>query len=161
MENLNRGQQCPQQHASHPREPVFYAFVGASLAPTLIDLARPTPSGHLVSIHGRETLEQMQQRYPTAQVGEYADIVRQREEALTTSPAPISEDEFLQALGALPPDDWTRRGGWESFKMSERYSGAITSIYVRAPYGCFSFRAPCTLGHDQIVQRVRQAGGIA
>lgn len=50
---------------------------------------------------------------------------------LNKPPAPITESEFFEMLGALPPLAWTKEGGLERFNMSEFTSGRITAQYGR------------------------------
>jgi hypothetical protein len=46
-------------------------------------------------------------------------------------PVTITDEEWMDALGVLPPAKWRGRGPWESFHISEYCSGNIVSWYVR------------------------------
>jgi len=43
----------------------------------------------------------------------------------------ITEEKFIERLEVLPPQQWIHAGGFESFLMSEHWSGPYTSQYAR------------------------------
>jgi len=63
---------------------------------------------------------------------------------------------FGEMLNILPPVRWTRRGSSESFLMSERTCGSLTTIFARVGEDFYVLCDECTLTHDQIVAKVRQ-----
>ena len=105
---------------------------------------------------------------PTGQPGvermTFDDALARQHEHWRSDPVEITYDEFQEALNVLPPEDWNTWTMTESFKMSERTSGAITAIYVRigsepdqARYYCFS--DSFTMKHTAIVRLVLEKTG--
>lgn len=80
--------------------------------------------------------------------------MKRHEQAAKTPPEEITEERFNDMLNVLPPVDWTITGNGESFKMSERYTGSITSIFVKLNQRCFTFRDTIKLPHDDCCARV-------
>ena len=80
---------------------------------------------------------------------------REQEKKCITPPQRITADAFFEALGALPPEDWQRRGHSESFKMSEYYTGQVTTIYSRIGNNFYTFRDMASLTHEQIIAKTQ------
>jgi len=76
-------------------------------------------------------------------------------ERVRTGPSEITEEQFRDALGELPPEDWCGGGDTESFKCMERLTGQMTTIYCRLGERYFwltdTFRKP----HSEIVVQCR------
>jgi hypothetical protein len=70
-------------------------------------------------------------RHPEAQLGEFHEVTANWENECKSEPVESTEEQFLKMLNILPPVAWTTRADGESFKMSERLYGMITSIYAR------------------------------
>jgi len=68
----------------------------------------------------------------------------------------IDEARFMDALGVLPPVGWTTRGGVESFRISERLWGNITTIFARLDQRFFMLADDIRLPADEIARRVRE-----
>mgnify|MGYP003353315303 CR=1 FL=1 len=69
-------------------------------------------------------------------------------------PKRVDHETAWEALNVLPPQAWRRNGYTESFRMSERWSGTMTSIYCRIGAQWFKLLDDCresVLSHDQIV----------
>src|SRR5215831_8661644 len=109
-----------------PTHPCFYEPGRHSI----IDTAELHEDGVWRSAINNEDLEQIRTRYPKAEFGDFDLIYRQTEESYKTEPVEISEAEYIRALEVLPPLGWNSAKGVESFKMSERLYGIITSIYA-------------------------------
>jgi len=118
---------------------------------TIIDTAE-LREGVWRSTIQNEDLTQIRIRYPKAELGEFEEIYRKVEASYRSQPIEITEDQFQYALCVLPPVGWRTAKGVESFKMSERYYGRITSIYVRVNDRYFSFRDTITLKAEQIAE---------
>lgn len=59
------------------------------------------------------------------------ELLDQYHAKLVTDPAEITKADFCDALEVLPPVNWTNAGGFEHFRMSEHYTGPITTQYGR------------------------------
>jgi hypothetical protein len=105
------------------------------------------------------TLEEIQQRYPGAQRMEKQAAYIAYDEAMRTkyvkSPIVISAEEFDNALNVLPPMNWVRKVGTESFKISEFLTGNITSIYARIGDTFYGLADDANLTHDQIIDKCK------
>jgi hypothetical protein len=139
-------------------DPVLFVPGLDGKVPELIDLARKLDNGQFYGTYSGESLQCMRTRYPRLEVGEMATVIADREAGLITAPAETTEDAYTYALEVLPPEDWTRRGGWETFKMCERLSGRITAVYaVNRARKFFAFNDQDSLTHEQIVAKVEAA----
>lgn len=76
------------------------------------------------------------------------------EAAFKSEPVEIAEADWSYALNVLPPVRWTRDGFGESFKMSERLTGAVTAIYVQLNGRFFSFNDDIRTPHAECCRRV-------
>lgn len=74
-----------------------------------------------------------------------------------SEPEQITEERFDEMLNILPPCRWVRGYGVESFYLSERLAGNIVSIFCRIGKTYWSFNAPASVGHDEIVRRCQAA----
>jgi hypothetical protein len=82
------------------------------------------------------------------------EAVARHEAAFKSEPVEIAETDWNSALNVLPPVRWTRDGFGESFKMSERLTGAITAIYVQLNGRYFSFNDDIRMPHAECCRRV-------
>ncbi|HUJ08545.1 MAG TPA: hypothetical protein VL171_00825 [Verrucomicrobiae bacterium] len=95
---------------------------------TAIDEVHPRTSR---SVCNNETLEEIQKRYPGAEVMAWDDFITRKEKALSTGPVEIDEGKWFYALEVLPPARWHNGTEWNSFHLSELVSGRIASWYIR------------------------------
>jgi hypothetical protein len=110
--------------------------------------------GEWVTEWGQKTLAVLQENYPDMALMSVAALIDLQNEKLRTPVAEITQERYIDQLGVLPPMDWCRTMKGESFKSMERYSGDVTSIFVRAAGRFFEFRDVCTLTHAQVMARV-------
>jgi|GEM_PF-4609786 len=99
----------------------------------------------------RETLKQIRQRYPDAIYIDWESACKIMDDANRLPVSEITESDFWEMLEVLPPVGWQTTPEGESFKMSERYSGNITSIYARVGTRYFHLRDLITLRHEDII----------
>lgn len=66
----------------------------------------------------------------------------------------ITEKDFLYALNVLPPVGWVNARGAQSFKISERLAGRITSIHLEMQGRFFRFHDDIRLSHNACCERV-------
>lgn len=135
---------------------VFFVPSVNGKQPQLIDEAIPRLDGTYCGRWSGQTIEGVRERYPTIELGEFEAYQAQSEAMLRSDPTPCTEEHFTSALECLPPLNWIKAFGYESFKMSERLSGRMTSIYVRSDDGCFySFVDLDSMRHSDIIARVQ------
>lgn len=106
------------------------------------------PETGLSCVQG-ETLEQIQFRYPGAVVMSYAEWQAQRPPA-TTAPVQITADQWMEWLCVLPPLDWVRRSGAESFKLCEFTRDDVTLCCVRIGNQYWSMQQRASTSHDAL-----------
>lgn len=135
---------------------VFYTPATADTYPNIIDTVVEI-EGAQIGQFSRETLEQIQKRYPGAQVGEASEVAEQREAMMISEPQRITEEQFNDALECLPPEGWVRHQHTESFKLCEYYSGRITSIYARFGTTYWTFKDIGSKSHVEIMDKVSKA----
>ena len=121
---------------------------------TIIDTA--TDDG-LSTCYG-ETLEQVQARYPGAELRDFndalmAEITEAERSAFCHPPQEITEERFWYFLEVLPPVAWVRAGETESFKVSEFTCGQITQICCRIGNKYYGLSDDASLPHAEIVKR--------
>lgn len=84
-----------------------------------------------------------------------ADEAQDLYEASFKSPVEeITEEDFLYALNVLPPVGWVNARGAQSFKISERLAGRVTSIQVEMQGRYFRFHDDIRLSHEDCCKRV-------
>lgn len=105
-----------------------------------------------------ETLEEIKLRNSNVVVMDVDAFRILREDSAKSTPVKISEESYIGALECLPPLDYVRRGGTESFKMTERYVGQITSVYARIGSTFWSFKDVDTITHQEILARIAAVG---
>jgi hypothetical protein len=138
---------------------VFYTPASGQLVPRVIDSV-VLIDGEERGAYSRETLAELAKRYPTVTVGDLDEVSRIKEEMMRSDPEPCTEEQFWEALECLPPVDWVRKGGGESFKMAERLSGCMTRIYARSGDRYWSFTDVDTLPHRDIMVKVKMADEV-
>jgi hypothetical protein len=118
-----------------------------------------------LGMYSGETLDQIRERYPTAQVMDIDEACRQADAARRAKymhgPREITAERFEEKLGCLPPEDWKCSQGGESFKISERISGNLTAIFCQIGHRFFELCDDARNSHEWIVrecQKVIDAG---
>ena len=114
---------------------------------TIIDIMQPDGK----SQYARETIEQIKARYPGAEVWDFDAAIEHKENALKSAPEEITEEQFIEALEVLPPEDWQRTAEGQSFKMCERTSGRITAIYAEVNGKFYTMSNVHTMPHKDIM----------
>lgn len=76
-------------------------------------------------------------------------------DAAKTDPVEITRHSWSYFLEVLPPVGWHADAACESFKMSERITGAITDIFVRLDDRYFKFADDIRLPHPACCARVK------
>ena len=113
----------------------------------VIDFVKPSESE-------QAALARLAEYGPNLVVLPLAEAWQRHEDAAKTEPVEITEAQFHEMLNVLPPVAWTRDGNGESFKMSERTTGAITAIYVALNGRHFTFSDDIRTPHKDCCARV-------
>ncbi|MCH8247061.1 MAG: hypothetical protein IH951_11715 [Bacteroidetes bacterium] len=113
--------------ATEKREMCFYVPGSTSI----VDVVRNQKGAY-----SGNTLAEVQERYAGAELVPLDDACKAIDAANVLiyevgKAKEIDVDRWEYALGVLPPKQWHRAGGWESFKISELTAGDITACYVR------------------------------
>lgn len=98
---------------------------------SIIDFVKPTETNE-------QALLRLERWGPGLIVLAYDDAIAIHENAAKTEPAEITPERWEDMLCVLPPASWRNTGAEESFKLSERKTGLITSIFVRLPLAAAS-----------------------
>jgi hypothetical protein len=141
------------------RDPVFFMPARPNRSIHVIDLCVFDSSGTLRGRCSGQTLVELGGRYPGIELGEFDLVLAEKERQTQTSPEEISQRRYIQALEAMPPMHMRSAGGWESFRMSERYSGRVTAVYATNHRQYFTFLALDTLTHEDIVRQIQSTLG--
>ena len=102
----------------------------------------------------RDALARLAEYGPNLIVLPLAEAWQRHEDAAKTEPTEITEAHWHEMLNVLPPVAWTRDSNGESFKMSERTTGAITAIYVALNGRHFTFSDDIRMPHKECCARV-------
>lgn len=96
--------------------------------PGIIDLVHPNTGKSVIS---GDTLEEIRERYPDAEIGDFDEIVGQQDAYWRKPPTEITQERFIEMLEVLPPVGWEIGEDTEVFKLCERTSGTMTAIFCR------------------------------
>ena len=138
---------------------LFYSGGSANLPLQPIDAVRVDAEGRLVGFHSGKTQAQLQVEIGLEiKIAGAETFEELRDAYYTTAPEQITESDFLNALNVLPPMRWGRWLGVESFRISELYSGNITTIYARTPDGQYwKFRDNAYMSGEDIAYKAMAA----
>jgi hypothetical protein len=67
----------------------------------------------------------------------------------------VTEKEWMEALGCLPPEQWLTVCGVNIFRMCEYYADDITWHYARYDGGFFKRRCRTTERYEELAQQVK------
>ena len=136
---------------------VFWHTPANARVPSVIDAVMIDDHGAQRGLYSGETLDELAQRYHEPKVADIADFMAMQESALRTQPEPSTEEHYTVALECLPPEDWRRAGGIESFKMVERLSGRMTRIYAKKGDSYWTFVDRYDLSAEAIASKIEGA----
>lgn len=118
--------------------------------PGIIDVAIER-NGVLTGAYSGEALDQIQLRYPGAEIGRANAIHEATEAMYRHGPTEITEARFTDMLEVLPPLRWKRTSDAEVFFLSEHTYGSITSIYARLGDRYFEMSDSISTDHDLVI----------
>lgn len=141
------------------KEPVFFidADKATGQSHRVIETAVFDEATQTYKTPGGATAQAMQARYPGLKVGEFDTVLKDKEDFYRDMGIfEIDEDTFIEALECMPPTDWIRTLGGETFKICERLTGNITTIYCRKGDRFFRFYDDIALKQDGVILRLEQ-----
>lgn len=100
------------------------------------------------------TLAQLQNEFPDMELITFEAAIDRENEAYRQPWKEITEERYIDQLEVLPPMDWNRSTGGESFKSMERYGGDVTSIFARRDGRFFECRDLDSLPHAEIMKQI-------
>lgn len=134
----------------------LYVYVPGGM--TAFDHARDMRDGTFVGVISGQTLEELRESNPGAQVMASSEVEDQMRVAARTAPVEIDEAEFDSALGAMPPIHHRKTGELHSFQFAERYTADVTWTFAQVGERYFKFRDQVGLPTDAILARIEAAG---
>ncbi len=118
----------------------------------LLDLIHPeTQTG----IYGRKSLEQQCASHGDVKVMTLTEYDAVHNDDWRQAPKTIPAEHYTRALEVLPPEDWVQENGNSTFKMMERWSGQMTSIYAKVDGAYYHLVDNAYLPHAEIVAMCR------
>lgn len=136
---------------------VFWHLPTNARVPSVIDAVMIDDQGAQRGLYSGETLDELASRYHEPKVADIADFMAMQESALRTQPEPSTEEHYTVALECLPPEDWRRVRGVESFKMVERLCGRMTRIYAKKGDSYWTFVDCYDLSAEAIAAKIEGA----
>lgn len=157
--------QSPNTTAQAPQDKnlrlVFVALASTDWPrPQLLDAAFKDAEGVMRGIYSSKTAADFAQEYKgegRVQLMRMCDFDKLHDEALRTEPEEITEADYDEALNVLPPMKWHHLLGVESFRMTEFYSGHITTIYAKCQGRYWKFRDDAYMQTADLVAKVHKA----
>ena len=125
--------------------------------PQAIDAIMIRSDGEYVGKFSGETLEEIQHRYSDVIVMSFQEYNSTRERMMRSDPVEITREQYMSALGALPPMRWGTALGVESFRLSEFYSGHMTNIFARCGGRYWQFMDDAYMPAEEIAHKVGKA----
>lgn len=106
--------------------------------------------------YSRKSKEQLEEDRGRLEVLTSEELQARIHEQACTAPEPTTLENWEYSLNVLPPMKWRRRGYTESFMISEAWTADVHPVLVRIGDDYFSFRAPRSKSHDELVKQVRE-----
>lgn len=135
-------------------ESVFFYVLDSGM-PQALDVVLVDEAGNKFGMWSRDSESEIKSRYQGVSIIPVSEFVDMQNKACLTEPVQITEERFIEALEVMPPLHWVRRGADESFKFQERYSGNVTSIFVRLGKEFYTFNGMDNMTHDAIIAKVK------
>lgn len=108
-------------------------------------------NGEWVTEYGAATFDAVRSIYPDAVLVTQADALEMLNTGYRRPWAEITEARYVDQLEVLPPMDWCRGFGGESFKSMEFTGGDVTAIFVRYEGRFFECHDLHTLTHRELI----------
>ena len=127
----------------------FYVPGSSSIVDTI------NPETGLSSIYG-ETLQQVRDRYPGAEVWDYdeawVEFEKGQRQKYMSPPEKITAEKFEEMMNIMPPIKYRTGALSESFMMSEAMTLGIRGIYCRVNDQYYQMYDRQSLTHEEIAQ---------
>lgn len=133
---------------------VFWHTPPNARIPHVIDMIKVDEAGVQRGLYSGQTQDELSERYPGTQVIDVEGFWTMHSNAWRTEPEPSTEENFTFSLECMPPLDWQIVRGIESFKMEERLSANMTSIYARKEDRYWTFVDRDDLSAEEIASKI-------
>lgn len=145
--------------SARPHQVFYRPATDANPHPVCVDQVTHDADGTPIGIYSQQPLEEMRRESGSELlVADEATFNALHDASYTTQPEQISKEDYMDGLECLPPMQWGRWDGVESFRFSEFYSGNITTIYARTSNGMYwKFRDNAFMSGKSIAQKVQAA----
>lgn len=132
---------------------------GKTTCPDLIDAAYRDVNEVLRGQLSGCTRQELSRSYPGCNIVlmSMQEFNRQHDEALRTEPEEITAEDWQRAFEVMPLMKWQLLRGVESFRMTEFYSGSITTIYAKCDGRHWKFMDDAYMPTEQVVTKVLTA----
>lgn len=115
---------------------------------------RVGPDG--LGVYSGKNKEQLEKGRGTLEVMTDAELLARTREHACTNPERTTAENWDYSLNVLPPMKWRGGGDTESFMICEAWTADVHPVFVRIGQDRFTFRAPRSLRHDELVKQVRE-----
>lgn len=109
-----------------------------------------------LGVYSGKTREQLEEKWGRLEVMSSDELRARTYEQACTAPERTTLENWEYSLNVLPPMNWRRRGHTESFMISEAWTADVHPVFVRIGSDYFSFQAPRSRSHDELVKQVRE-----
>ncbi|ARF52472.1 hypothetical protein DSJ_24465 (plasmid) [Pantoea stewartii subsp. stewartii DC283] len=104
-----------------------------------------------VTLREEKTLETLRRLYPDAELIPATQVQEKQNNGYRRPWAEITEARYIDQMETLPPVDWCRGYGGESFKSMVFTGGDVTAIFVRYGERFFECHDLHTLNHRELI----------
>lgn len=106
-----------------------------------------------LGVYGEKSLEETREKYPHAVILSLEAATLRVESKYRSSVVEITEEQFDDYFGQLPPKDYRHECGAVTFKSPEHTCGDITAIYCNMRGRYFTLADVHDMPHEEIVKR--------
>ncbi len=110
--------------------------------------------GEWVTEYGAKTLNAVRRIYPDTELLSFSGVKEAQNRGYRRQWVEVSEARYIDQLEVLPPLDWCRGFGGESFKSREFTGGDVTAIFVSVEGRFFECHDLHTLKHKALIEDV-------
>lgn len=111
-------------------------------------------NGEWVTEFSAKTLDSVRSIYPDVELMPFAQVQVIQNIGYRREWTEITQARYIVQLEMLPPMDWCRGYGGESFKSMEFSGGDVTAIFVRYGERFFECRDLHTLTHKELIRGI-------
>jgi len=109
-----------------------------------------------VTITNQSSIEDLKDKYPDVEVLHWKEAYKHMQNSHLRPPQEITDEQWFDALEALPPARWNNTAGAEIFMMSEYWALNVTNFYVRIDEKYYVTRQSDENSNAQIVAMCKE-----